>query len=147
MPLRDYLEKEVVSCRSEDNIGHVAALMQKRDVGAVVVTEAGRPVGIVTDRDIAIRCVAEGLDCSTTNAGQIMSPSVETVTLDQGIFEVVEHMRDAMIRRVPVVDERGEAVGLISFDDVFDLICEELNGLREAIRPWRLTNKLSREAA
>ncbi len=135
MSLRNLLEMDLISCSPKESIKHVAEIMKKNGIGAVVVTENQKPIGIVTDRDIALRCVAEGLSCENTTVGKIMTLGVETVSIDEGIFDVIQVMKENEIRRVPVVDEEGFAVGLLSFGDVYQLIGQELNDLLAPTAP------------
>jgi len=135
MSLRNLLQTELVSCPAETPIKHVAELMEKSDVGAVLITGAGKPLGIVTDRDIAIRCVAKGLDGNQGIARDIMTKNVQTVSIDDGIMDVVRVMQENEVRRVPVVQEGGIAVGLLSFGDIFELLTKEMVALSVPATP------------
>lgn len=127
MPLRDLIKESLVSCEENESITDVCQTMKSRDVGAVlVVDEQSKPLGIITDRDIVIRGMAESIDFKKTTVGKLMTKSVDTVNLDMGLEDVISLMRDKQIRRVPVVDENGKAVGLISFGDVFGLLAKEM---------------------
>jgi CBS domain-containing protein len=89
----------------------------------------------LTDRDVAIRCVARGLDTTETTVGQVMTKSLHTVAIDQGLFDVVRVMRENRVRRIPVLDETGKAVGLLSFGDLFQLLGKEMSDLEATISP------------
>jgi len=104
--------------------------------------EGGVPCGIITDRDIILRCVAEGGDPLLVTADAIMSRGVETIRSEDGVYEAAQKMRRAQVRRLAVVDESGNALGIVSFDDVFDLLSEELGSLREVLQ-GRRNQKLS----
>lgn len=125
MPLRDIIKDKVISCEKNTPISEVADLMQVNDVGAVLVVESERPVGIVTDRDLVIRCIAGDVGPGEL-VGRVMTPAVEVVAEDARVRDVIAKMRDAKVRRLPVVDRMGKAVGLISFGDVFGLIAKEI---------------------
>lgn len=129
MSLERILERDLISCSPEESIRDAAELMLEHDVGAVLVVEGEVPVGIVTDRDITLRCTAEGWDCAKKRVAEIMSKGVHTVTVDQGIFDVIQVMKVNEIRRVPVVDRDGRAVGLLSFGDVYQLVGQEISDL------------------
>ncbi|MDX1929834.1 MAG: CBS domain-containing protein [Pirellulaceae bacterium] len=100
--------------------------MNSRNVGALVVLDAQkRPVGIVTDRDLAIRVVGKGLDPNTTALGLVMSELPETVGENTSIESAISIMRRGPYRRLPVVDDRDQLVGIVSLDDIFVLLSEE----------------------
>jgi CBS domain-containing protein len=135
MSLRQTLERELVSCGPETTVTDAAKLMEGTNMGAVVITREGKPIGILTDRDIVLRCVAEDLDCQSTLVSDVMSSPVSCLTLDAGIFNVVQCMRRNGIRRVPIVDEQGTVVGLVSMGDVLQLLAEEIYAMSEPTAP------------
>jgi signal-transduction protein with cAMP-binding, CBS, and nucleotidyltransferase domain len=129
MSLRDVIDENLVSCNSETPISEVADLMKDEDVGAVVVVDENRkPIGIVTDRDIVVRCISESRDPNTP-VGTIMTASVASVGIDAELHDVVRVMKERGVRRIPVVDQNSFAVGLISFGDLFGLIAKEMSEL------------------
>ncbi|MBI4403442.1 MAG: CBS domain-containing protein [Deltaproteobacteria bacterium] len=145
MAIGNIIRKNISYCKPTTPIQEVAQIMKEDEVGAVLILEAGTPKGIVTDRDIVIRCISEAIDPAQTPVEKIMTTGVEAVTVDQGIYEVAHKMKEASVRRVAVVDAAGNAVGLLSFDDVFDLLAEELSDLRIAVLPR--TPKIINKAA
>lgn len=129
MPLSDLVKQKVISCRTSSSIRDVADIMKTHDVGAVLVCdEAEKPLGIITDRDIVLRCISEQLPV-TTSVDKVMSKSVHCAKLEDGIQDVIQLMRDNEIRRIPVVDHAGKAIGLISFGDVVGLLAKELSDI------------------
>jgi CBS domain-containing protein len=94
-----------------------ARAMREGDFGSVVVMKGGSICGVVTDRDIVIRAVAEGKDPKSVKLGEICSEHVVTVSPDQSVDEVAELMRDKAVRRVPVID-KGRLVGIVSLGDL-----------------------------
>lgn len=98
-------------------ISAVGALMRDGDMGAVPVVDQGRLIGIVTDRDIVVRAIAEGNDASTP-VGEAMTTELFTVRTDDFVFEALRLMGDKQIRRIPVVGENGKLAGIISMADV-----------------------------
>jgi CBS domain-containing protein len=100
-----------------DTLVDAARIMREADVGAVVVAEDGRVAGILTDRDIVVRAVADGRDASSTRVGDACSSDVTTLTPDQDIDEAVRLMREHDVRRLPVVQD-GRAVGIVSLGDL-----------------------------
>ena len=129
MALRNLVKRELVSCTRDTTVKRAAELMEVKDVGAIVVTENQKPIGIVTDRDITVRCIAKDMNAADTPVAHIMTKTVRCAGLDEGIFNVAQMMKKFEIRRVPIVDELGCAVGLLSFGDVFELVAKEISFL------------------
>jgi CBS domain-containing protein len=118
---------------AEDTVEKAAQLMRERRVGCLVVTRSGRPLGLVTDRDIVIRVVAEGRDARTDKVGDFATYDPITVSVHEGIETVVARMRRHGVRRLPVVDEDGMAVGIVTADDLLVLLGGEIAGVCEGI--------------
>jgi CBS domain-containing protein len=110
---------EVVEVSPEQTLVEVARLMRDNGVGAVLVTDGGILRGIVTDRDIVVRAVAEGLDPQRETVDTVFSgQDLVTVTPDTTMGEAVELMRRNAVRRLPVVDDTGRPVGIVSIGDL-----------------------------
>jgi CBS domain-containing protein len=92
--------------------------MKQEDAGVVPVTENGRLIGMVTDRDIAIRVVAEGKDPQSTTVREVASTDLVTVDPQQGLDEALRLMAQHKVRRLPVVEEDGRLVGVVAQADV-----------------------------
>lgn len=106
-------------CKPATPLSEVAKMMIDHDCGQIpVVDEGGCPVGVVTDRDIAIRVVADGRDSSQCCAKDAMSESVKTVRRDSPLKDAVCLMESAKVRRVPVVDAEGKLCGMFSLADL-----------------------------
>ena len=97
----------------------IARHMDSRDVGSVIVVHERRPVGIVTDRDLVLRVVLKGLDPARTRAEQVMTRPVATISHAASIAEAAARMRESHVRRLPVVDDAGELVAVLTLDDLF----------------------------
>ncbi len=119
-----------------DETAQVAASrMNSRNVGTlVIVDDQKKPVGIVTDRDLAMRVVGKGLDPDTTTLDAVMSSLPECVREDTPIESALATMRRGAHRRLPVVDERSQLVGLLSLDDILDLLSEEFAQIGKLVR-------------
>jgi len=116
---RDVMTPSPACCKPSTPLDEVAKLMARNDCGEIpVVDTADHVVGVVTDRDIVCRVVAEGKNPMAYTAETCMSQPVVTVRIDVPITEVVATMEKHQIRRVPVVDERECCVGMISQADV-----------------------------
>jgi CBS domain-containing protein len=114
--VREVMTSRIISCPPDATIADVARLMRDNDIGDVVVTSDDRIQGIVTDRDIVVRCLADGAT-SETPVRQACSADVASVTSNSSIDEAVRMMRDRAIRRMPVVDD-GAPVGIVSLGDL-----------------------------
>jgi CBS domain-containing protein len=101
-----------------DTIVQAAKLMKGEDSGIAPIMDGERLVGVVTDRDIAIRVVAEGRDPQTTKVEEIASTNLVTIDPEQPLDEALRLMADHQIRRLPVVEEDGKLVGIVSQADV-----------------------------
>jgi CBS domain-containing protein len=112
------MSKKLVLLASSAPIVEAARRMRAADVGAVIVQDDERAYGIVTDRDIAIRAVAEELDPTMTPISEICSSELTTVGPDDHLDTAVRRMREKAIRRVLVVDELEKAIGILSLGDL-----------------------------
>lgn len=113
----DIMTTDLVALSAEHSVRDAARRMREANVGAVVVQKHGNLFGIVTDRDIVVRCLAHGGDCDETLLGEICSPDVTTLGPDDEVDRAVSVMRDNAIRRIPVV-KNGKAVGIVSLGDL-----------------------------
>ena len=102
---------------SGDTLLEAARAMRDSDIGDVIVMDAGQASGILTDRDIVIRAVAEGRDPESTSVGDVASHGIEALTPDQSVDEAVKTMREKDIRRLPVC-KHGRPVGILSLGDL-----------------------------
>jgi CBS domain-containing protein len=122
--MADTLAREVMTenpacCTRDTPLDQVAMLMREHDCGEIpVIDNAEQPIGVVTDRDIVCRVVAEGKNPMAYPAGICMSQPVATVTVDAPLGDVIATMEQYQVRRVPVVDELGRCVGMISQADL-----------------------------
>ena len=114
--VRDVMTADPATIDSSQTTQDLATLMREHDTGAIIVTEDGRVVGIATDRDIAIRAVAEGKG-PETQVREVCSVGIETVAPDYSIEQAIQLMRQRAVRRLPVV-ENDRAVGILSIGDL-----------------------------
>jgi CBS domain-containing protein len=117
----DIMTKHPVCCLPEDTAEQAAQLMQGEDVGPLPVVEnyeTKRVMGIVTDRDLALKVVAEGRNPSETHVGEIMTVNPATCRAEDELQAVLDVMMYKQVRRVPVVDEHDALIGIISQADI-----------------------------
>jgi CBS domain-containing protein len=117
MKISDVMTRDVEVANPNDSIQSVAQKMAQLDVGALPVCDGRRIQGMVTDRDIAVRGVAQGLDTNSP-ISQIMTGNLEYVLASDDLDRVADKMADNQIRRLPVVDENKDLVGIISLGDL-----------------------------
>jgi len=124
----------LVTCDSSTSIHEVSRLMAHHNVGCVVVAEKGIPQGIITDRDILVRVVAQAPDLTPGDPVRVaMSSPVKTIHLYQGLHEALKTMKESKIRRLPVVNSLGVVVGILTFSDLLTLLTHELSDMRDII--------------
>lgn len=118
MKCSEVMTKNPKTCAPTDTVNQAAQLMKSEDVGPIpIVSGNGKLEGIITDRDIVLKVVAEGKDAKTTKLSEVMTTDVVTCTPDGDIDQTLDLMEDHQIRRIPVV-EGGRLVGIISQADV-----------------------------
>jgi CBS domain-containing protein len=115
---REIMTKDVTTCTSQTSLRDVADKMEDEDVGSIPVVDQGRLVGIVTDRDIVCRVLAEGRDSRTATAADAMSEELVTCGVDEPVHEAIRKMAEVQVRRLPVVDVGGRLRGIISLSDI-----------------------------
>jgi CBS domain-containing protein len=118
---RDIMTKDVVCGTSQSTVSEVARLMKSEDIGPVLIVDNEQSktlIGIVTDRDLVLKVIAEGLDPKTTRVGDVMSKKLVTCYADDDIETAMKSMAQFQLRRIPVVGENMQLVGIISQADV-----------------------------
>jgi CBS domain-containing protein len=115
--VRDAMTEDPRCVDASATVTEVAGEMREGDVGAILVTEADTLSGIVTDRDIVVRAVAEGRDPDETRAGDVCTSDPQTLSPDDELGDAVRRVKEANIRRLPVV-EGGKPVGILSLGDL-----------------------------
>ena len=115
--IREVMSSRPVTVEDSSTVFDAARAMRDEDIGVVIVVNHGSIRGVLTDRDVVVRAVAEGRDPKSIKVGEIVSEDVATVTPDEPVDKVVSLMREKAIRRVPVVDG-GRPVGVVSLGDL-----------------------------
>lgn len=125
--IRDLMTESPASCEPSTTVVDAAKVMANEDVGPVPVVQEGRVVGLVTDRDLVVRVLAEGRDPSSTTIGEIASSDLVTVQPDSDLNEALRLMAQNQVRRLPVV-EGDRLVGIVAQADVARAAEEEETG-------------------
>ena len=137
MTIGKVCNREVVFIHAQASVPEAARLMREHHVGDLVVIKekTGKriPVGIVTDRDIVLEVIAKGVDMDDVSVGDIMSDKLVTARESDGLLETIKLMRAKGIRRLPVVNDDNELVGILSVDDLIDLFSEQIVDLARLI--------------
>jgi CBS domain-containing protein len=115
--VRELMAEPVVTVMADATLTDAARLMRDADIGDVVVVHKNKPIGVLTDRDIVVRGIADNRTPGTVTAGEICSTDLVSVEQDAEIAEAIALMRRAAVRRLPVT-ERGELVGLLSLGEL-----------------------------
>ncbi|MDP2693500.1 MAG: CBS domain-containing protein [Gallionella sp.] len=148
MPISEICNREVVVVQPNDTVLEAARLMRQHHVGDVLVVEdrggVRTPVGIVTDRDLVVEIMAPELDQKVITVGDIMAPDLVTVKENTGVFEAIQYMRAKGVRRLPVVDGSGGLVGILTLDDLLELLAEELLALAKLVKHEQKKETMSR---
>ncbi|MBQ7523973.1 MAG: CBS domain-containing protein [Oscillospiraceae bacterium] len=119
MEIRDLMTPSTVSVTADESVAHAARLMARHNVGSLPVRgEAGRLCGIVTDRDLVVRCLAAGDDPLHTTVGAVMTPQVSTAAPTDTLAHGAHVMAKRQVRRLPIVDRSGRLCGMLSLSDV-----------------------------
>src|SRR4051812_15998644 len=115
MKIRDIMTTEVKSASLEDTLDRIAAIMRDENVGAVpILDEEGDLCGLITDRDIVLRCVAEGKDPKGLSAEDVITEDLQTISPEADVEEGARIMARHQVRRLPVCDDNGQLLGLVS---------------------------------
>jgi CBS domain-containing protein len=130
MLVGEFCNREVVFVTEDSSVTEAAKIMREYHVGDVIVAREsyGRrePVGILTDRDVALGVVAEEVDPASVSVGDTMTFELTTVSEDSDLMHAIEVMREKGIRRIPVVDADEALVGILTVDDILDVLSEIL---------------------
>lgn len=137
MKLKDICVLDAVTCLPNATIAEAARLMRQKHVGDLIVIddadEDKEPIGIVTDRDIVIEVLALGRDPAAVKVSEIMSTHLVVASASEDMSAALERMRSQGVRRVPVVDDNGLIVGIITLDDLLKAHAEQAQALAHVV--------------
>ncbi|MGC2048665.1 MAG: CBS domain-containing protein [Gallionella sp.] len=138
MPISEICNREVVYAQRNNSALEAAKLMRQHHVGDLVVVDDNEgvkvPVGIITDRDLVVEIMAPELDQTAITVGDIMTPELAVVKEDAGLYEAIQYMRAIGVRRLPVVNNSGGLVGILTLDDMLELLAEEMSTLAKLVK-------------
>lgn len=150
MRINEICRREVVTCGRHAPVAELARLMRDRCVGDVIVVDTNEgkpvPVGIVTDRDLVVRVLAMAVPPASVAAGELMGVELVTVNESEYVYDAIWHMRSKGTRRLPVVNDAGHLVGVLTLDDLTRFLAEELGDLSR-IASRQVAQERSRRAA
>ncbi|OGT22116.1 MAG: histidine kinase [Gammaproteobacteria bacterium RBG_16_57_12] len=137
MSIGDICNREVIVIQKHESLQDAVELMRAHHVGSLVVVERkgkmNLPVGIITDRDIVIEVIAEKVDSNSVTVGDVMSDDLLIARETDDVLDTLQQMRDRGVRRLPIVDLHGGLVGILSADDLLDVISEQIADLVKLI--------------
>jgi len=137
MPIGEICIRDVVILKPKDSIIDAAKLMRRYHVGDVVVVDdqdgKAQPIGILTDRDIVVELIAQEVPLNSVLVEDVMSRELLVVQENRGILDSVQCMRTKGVRRIVVVNDHGSLVGVISIDDLLELISQEMLDLMKVV--------------
>ena len=116
--VRDFMTPNPASVSEKDSVRQVAQIMAREDTGVVPVVDGKKVIGMITDRDIVVRLIAEGKDPASARVKEAMSRQIRSVKEDTPVNDVLQLMSSAQVRRVPVVNTNNELVGIVSIGDI-----------------------------
>lgn len=126
MSLDMFCKRPVVTISPESTVYEACQFLKDKNIGCVVVQEDGKLSGILTDRDIALKVAGEEKDSRRTKVRDIMTSNPARISADKGLHDLTTLMHALHVRRMPIVDGGGKAVGIVTLDDLLVLFADEM---------------------
>ena len=147
MSVGEYCNRETIIVEKEASIIEAARLMREFHVGDLVVAERGAngvtPIGLLTDRDIVVELIAKGTDPESVTVSDVMAAELFTAWEGDDLLDTLNYMSEKGVRRIPVVDQQGILCGILTVDDVVEIVTEQLKNVSLLIgREQRREQKL-----
>jgi CBS domain-containing protein len=137
MSLQRFCQRAVVTVAPDQSVTEACRLLQEKNVGCIVATEAGQIRGILTDRDVALNVTGEKKDPQQTKVRDVMHANPIRITVDKSLHDLTALMHAHHVRRVPIVNADDKLVGIVTLDDLLMLLSEEMadmgNGISGAL--------------
>ncbi len=126
MSLGNLCRREIVCVNRGTTVKEVAKLMEEKNIGSTIVVQEGKPVGILTDRDILLRVMNRELDPEKTSVDAVMTKQIVTLRDNIGLFEALQRVKGKGIKRFPIVDAKGNLQGIMTLNDILYLLGKEM---------------------
>ncbi|MBI2087997.1 MAG: CBS domain-containing protein [Deltaproteobacteria bacterium] len=126
MSLEMFCRRPVVTISPESTVYEACGLLKDKNIGCLVAQEDGKLSGILTDRDIALKVVGDGKDPRSARVRDIMTPNPARISVDKDLHDLTTLMHALHVRRMPIVDGGGKAVGIVTLDDLIVLFADEM---------------------
>ena len=133
MSLHQFCRKPVVKILPEGSIADACRLMEENDVGCIIVEGDGKLVGIITDRDVALKVAGTARDPLTTRVDEVMSPDPIRISVDRDVRSLTALLHAYHVRRIPIVDSFNEVLGIVTLDDLIGLLGDKMSEIGKAI--------------
>lgn len=134
MSLKSIMIEDITALPSTASVLDAAKFMTDMNVGSVIVTDDDRPSGMITDRDVVAKVIAQGKDSSTTMISEIMVSPVVSIAEDKDIVDATQLMSNHGIRRLPITNTGGKLVGVVSLDDVLVQLGMEMQNIATTLK-------------
>lgn len=134
MSLKSIMIEDITALPSTASVLDAAKFMTDMNVGSVIVTDDDRPSGMITDRDVVAKVIAQGKDSSTTRISEIMVSPVVSIAEDKDIVDATQLMSNHGIRRLPITNTGGKLVGVVSLDDVLVQLGMEMQNIATTLK-------------
>lgn len=133
MFIGEICNREVIIAGKETSVIEIAQLMREHHVGSIIITEKQNgcqvPVGIITDRDLVIELLSKGVDINSVSAADIMTQNLVTTRESSHVYDALKLMRGKGIRRIPVVNDENVLIGIVTVDDLLDVVISQLDDI------------------
>ncbi len=132
MPISELCDGKKISVEKGTSLQNAANLMLKKHIGSLVVVDSkagDKPVGIVTDRDIVLKAVTQNASMSTMPVDKVMTTELVTIQHDAGVHDAIKLMQNKGVRRILVMDDAHKLCGILSSDDLVQLVGQEMNSI------------------
>ena len=137
MTIEPLLTRPVSALSSKATCAEAARRMRRQNIGSIVIEQDGAPIGIVTDRDLTVRLVAEELDPTTVTVDRVMSPFPVFLTPQRDLRAALDVMVEMSVRRLPAVNAKGRVVGIVSLDDILIELAAQLGKVQQLLQTER----------
>jgi CBS domain-containing protein len=133
MSLQRFCQRPIVTVAPEHTIATACQLLEDHNIGCLLVEEQGKLCGILTDRDVALRVTGHRRDPEQTTVRQVMSGNPVAISVESTVHALTALMQTRRVRRVPIIDETGRAIGIVTLDDLLALLGDEMSDMGQAI--------------